>query len=249
MHEIFLSHLQMQRGTYLGHPIQIANGFYWQTSRHLEGPEWNFAYGDWPRTDEDRESVLKTLRLTAERHQTPMAWYTLNPKSRPSFLVKPVAEETWMTRPLSDLPPPMGRVPLIYSEVQSSQDLNLWLDIYEKTFGADGDLDPGYLRAIQTGSTQAGVRCIRLLGHQNQEAVACGAVFIREGLAGLYDVAALPSKQGQGLGFDMTLALMLKAREEGARTMFLQTEQGTAVEHFYARMGFEKSGTGYLFSW
>jgi GNAT superfamily N-acetyltransferase len=68
--------------------------------------------------------------------------------------------------------------------------------------------------------------------------VSAGSVLYAGGVAGLFNIATIPSARGQGIGGAVTTALMLDARERGYRTAVLQSSDvGLPV---YRRLGFEQ---------
>lgn len=71
------------------------------------------------------------------------------------------------------------------------------------------------------------------------ELLACGQ-FAREGeFVGLYDVFTAPQARGQGLAKLLCAQLLDKAREQGARTAYLQVEsQNAAAIAVYRPLGF-----------
>ncbi len=71
------------------------------------------------------------------------------------------------------------------------------------------------------------------------ELLAC-AQFAREGeFVGLYDVFTVPQARGQGLAKLLCAQLLDKAREQGARTAYLQVEsQNAAAIAVYRALGF-----------
>ena len=73
---------------------------------------------------------------------------------------------------------------------------------------------------------------------------ACGQ-FAREGdLVGLYDVFTAPAARGRGLSRALCARLLLRARDEGARTAYLQVDAANAPARMvYTRLGFRDAYT------
>jgi len=73
---------------------------------------------------------------------------------------------------------------------------------------------------------------------------ACGQ-FAREGdLVGLYDVFTAPAARGRGLSRALCARLLLQARDEGARTAYLQVDAANApARKVYTRLGFRDAYT------
>jgi GNAT superfamily N-acetyltransferase len=75
-----------------------------------------------------------------------------------------------------------------------------------------------------------------LVGRIGGEPVATVAAFVAEGVAGIYNVATVPSARGRGYGAALTWAAVGVGRDAGAARAILQaSEQGAPV---YERMGF-----------
>lgn len=74
------------------------------------------------------------------------------------------------------------------------------------------------------------------IGTVHDEPVGTAAVYLSDGVAGVYNVATVPDSRGKGIGTAMTWAAVRAGCESGARCSILQaSEQGEPV---YGRMGF-----------
>lgn len=77
---------------------------------------------------------------------------------------------------------------------------------------------------------------VGLLGRVDGRPVASSAVFVSDGVAGVYNVATLPDQRRRGLGASMTWAAALAGRERGMTASILQaSKEGEPV---YTRMGY-----------
>ena len=79
---------------------------------------------------------------------------------------------------------------------------------------------------------------VHLLAWEDDVAVGCGTVFLREGTAGIYSVAVPGEHRGRGIGYAVTAALMNVGLAAGCTNAVLHaSEVGRPV---YARLGFEE---------
>jgi len=69
--------------------------------------------------------------------------------------------------------------------------------------------------------------------------LACGQYAIESELVGLYAVFTAPAARGQGLSRRLCAGLLAQAREQGARTAYLQVDTDNhAARAVYRRLGF-----------
>jgi GNAT superfamily N-acetyltransferase len=70
---------------------------------------------------------------------------------------------------------------------------------------------------------------------------ATSAVFLDDGVAGIYSVATYPEFRNRGLGAAVTVAALQAGREAGCRTAILQSSK--AGFQIYERLGFAECGS------
>lgn len=92
---------------------------------------------------------------------------------------------------------------------------------------------------------QSPVPYVGMLLKRGDTLLACGQ-FVREGaLVGLYDIFTVPEQRGQGLGRSLCTQLLTLAREQGARSAYLQVSaDNDGARSVYQRLGFV-DGYGY----
>ncbi len=173
----------------------------------------------------------------------------------PAFLARDVAEEaalrrlfepaavypaSWMAaraRAASGLPEPMrlaehvgARPPAAFEAVflRLSEDERVRIHLRRH-----------YLPALRAARARPGLTALHLVLEEREEPVACASLYIRDGLAGLYNVSTRTDRQRRGLGARITAEALGAAYRRGAREVFLQCPAGGPVERLYARAGFE----------
>lgn len=71
------------------------------------------------------------------------------------------------------------------------------------------------------------------------DVLACAQYAIESGMVGLYDVFTAPAARGKGLSRRLCARLLAQAREQGARTAYLQVDADNhAARAVYRRLGF-----------
>jgi GNAT superfamily N-acetyltransferase len=81
----------------------------------------------------------------------------------------------------------------------------------------------------------------------NNKPVGTSQLFTSAGVAGIYNVSAIPEARGMGVGSAITLAPLLEARKLGYKVGVLQASQmGYKV---YRRLGFQDFGKLSVFLW
>ncbi|GCE29798.1 hypothetical protein KDA_52820 [Dictyobacter alpinus] len=94
-----------------------------------------------------------------------------------------------------------------------------------------------HLSAIDYGETFRFPTSRFYVGRVGGQAVAISLLQLSAGLAGIYNVATIPSMRQRGLGTAMTLAALLDARDLGYRIAVLQaSEMGVNI---YRQLGFQ----------
>ena len=86
---------------------------------------------------------------------------------------------------------------------------------------------------------------LHYLGFLNGHPVAAGSVFIKDNVAGIYNVCVSPDARKRGFGETMTRYLLYISRQNGCKRSVLQSS--LMAKRLYERMGFEQCGAFKLF--
>ena len=121
----------------------------------------------------------------------------------------------------------------------------VWEEIFAKGYGLPQPVAARF-SPNQAGVDPAGEPALQFFMVVRQgRALATSALYLQDGLAGIYCVATLPDERGKGLGAHVTAEPLRRARALGYRVGILQaSEDGEPV---YQRLGFAPFGSVPLF--
>jgi len=124
---------------------------------------------------------------------------------------------------------------VVVRRVEEREALRAWVGTFIPGYGApESCVEPMF--EVYAGLLRADDPWRHYLIHLDGEPVATASMFLAAGVAGIYDVATLPSARGKGIGTMATRVPLLEARAMGYRVGILQSSpQGLPV---YERMGF-----------
>jgi len=119
--------------------------------------------------------------------------------------------------------------------VEDQANLQVWGRVFGEGFEIPESMWQPILALLSDLGLQDPVR--HYLGYLDGKPVATSTMFFGAGVAGIYNVATLPSARGRGAGSYLTRLPLLDARKIGYRAGILQSsEMGYGV---YRRLGFE----------
>jgi len=123
-------------------------------------------------------------------------------------------------------------------EVRSRDDLDGWFAVYSEVFGADPRAGAEWGRIHHALGPDGDGSLLLLLARVDGSPAATGAVFLLDGLAGLYCFTTRERLRGRGLGSALVHACHASARARGIEHAVLQaTGSGRSV---YARAGYRE---------
>jgi GNAT superfamily N-acetyltransferase len=197
------------------------------------------------RLDTNTPRAIEAALAPFARRRVPMCWI-VGPRSEPPDLgihlrhhgLTPGGTQTGMAAGIGDAAadaqgPPDG---LEIREVLDRGDLERWRVPVRRAFGFPPLVDEAVIAAIGAHALERrDVRCF--LGLLGGEPVAASMLAPAGGVAGVYNVATLPSVRRRGIGTALTRAAMAAARADGHRWAVLLAEP--AGEGIYRALGFE----------
>ncbi len=151
--------------------------------------------------------------------------------------------QTVLVRQLTDLDLPAPTEGVSVREI-GTQELRRWGDLlvkaYEVAPGVGQEIRAAWTALHESPGESAAARFY--LGSVGGAPVGTGLTWIRSGIAGLYCGAVLPAARRRGVERATVLRRLADAAATGAYAAFLQTEEGSPVEHLCLnRLGFEKA--------
>lgn len=150
--------------------------------------------------------------------------------------LEPAGETPAMAVELAQLPGQAPQVPgLRIIEADTPARRSQWAALAgEGTFSSEFAPKLAALERQLSGAEYEAQR--QYIGLLNGAPVACSAMILARGVAGIYAVATLPAARGKGIGTAMTVAPLLRARDMGFHVGVLQSSSlGRPV---YERIGF-----------
>jgi ribosomal protein S18 acetylase RimI-like enzyme len=185
------------------------------------------------------------------RHRTPAVYLTpLSPRDYATTGGTVWARDAWLVGDVSTLDAAV-RPGGVTVAVIGADHKDAYIETFAAAYSGDdpadpyGQLDEGYLKALD-GSFSTGVAGYRkyyLLATADGAAVGVAVLFTRGGLAGVYGVGTRPGWRQRGVGTTLMAAMTEMSRRDGAGWIMLQTEEGSAVQRWYRKLGYQDAFT------
>ena len=175
------------------------------------------------REDNAYERIAEILE-PFKAHQVPMLWWIF-PGTQPINLARHLTahgltyyqDGPGMVCGLEFLPATLSLPDGCTIEaVESRETLDEWIKTSALIFaGTSQEIDPDYVAFERCLGWESEQPYRRFLARLHGEPVATSALFLGAGVAGLYSVGTLPTARRLGIGTAISLAPLLKARDEG----------------------------------
>lgn len=194
----------------------------------------------------DEDAAIRSAIERGKAHQVPLLWYT-SPSTRPTNLGEHLVghgfsfagESPGMAIDLlaqkEDIPQPPG---LTIARVSDQSMLERWCHVLGIGFEMPVFVEQAMFDVISYIGLGEAVPLIHYLGMLDGEPVAASSVLFGQGVAGIYNVTALPGVRRQGLGTAITCAPLREARARGYHVAILHASE--IGESVYRRMGFQE---------
>jgi predicted N-acetyltransferase YhbS len=174
----------------------------------------------------------------ANRQLTGVPWlWWVGADSRPGLAedlfargATPVGSVPVMAIDLDQVLDETGPAELVVDEVREADELPEWVRAYRSSFGLTEDQIDELLDIEKTRPANG---IVRFAGRVDGRIVGTSVLFVRHGVAGVYQVATVEGFRRRGIGTRLTAAALRAARARGARVGTL-----VAGASLHRRMGF-----------
>lgn len=138
--------------------------------------------------------------------------------------------------------------------VETPESINDFLEVFTSAYGGEkteeqpyGELDETYILSVRRSFAYKS-KFYHFVCYDSEKPVSIATLCFENGYGGIYSVGTNPEFRGKGFGTVATNACISKWHELGGKTLFLQTETGSAVEKWYFKLGFKKVFIGNIYS-
>jgi hypothetical protein len=198
-------------------------------------------------SDDDVIAAVSGVEDEARAAGATVNWW-VDPEARPASLAQSLVDRGYegsrtfpvMSRDLQDLPaldPPPG-VELRWA--RGAEPIRESQIVAGTAFGRPAAAVQSMADALSTPVVVGYPSAAFATAHIDDRMIGSGTLWIADGVAGILNVGTLDVARGRGVGYAVTLALLLRAREVGADHAALHASP--AGFRIYLRMGFRHDG-------
>lgn len=140
-------------------------------------------------------------------------------------------------------------------QVKSEEEIKLFAEIFHQAYGGATPDEPygalpkeyGECLISSFANPQRKSKAINYLGLLNGIAVGIATICFSKKFSCIYNIGTIPAHRGKGIGAFLTMNSIAESIKYGAEIVFLQTEQGSANERYYGKLGFSTKFIGEAF--
>jgi GNAT superfamily N-acetyltransferase len=257
--DLLNAHTELQVGCFFDGVEDLGSRIGYAYSRTIKDNFWNYAYG-FQTEMTSLPTILGRIREAATAHNRIPAIYlttTSTPAGLENFLAHDgIIDDVWMTYKASG--DETQRTELKISRVETSSELERFLDAFRRSYGADSHeggevgysgLPEEYPAAIRNASPGPHIQIINFLGQVDNEVVAIASIYMKApNFAGLYNVGVVSEARQRGFGSAISRWAVDHARGQGCKDIFLMTVPDSPVERLYSKIGFHRAFIGRIVS-
>jgi GNAT superfamily N-acetyltransferase len=205
-----------------------------------------------PRDGNQTEKKVDEILSMYRQRKLPVYWYVspaTSPKDLPRILkskkMMHIDTYSFMSMDLNRLPSKRINDRIQIKQVDNIDALREWIRLYVVCFELAGAVENEMLEYHSGLFLDSSIPACHYIGYLNGKPVGTSSVFYSSGIAGIYNIVTAPEARNIGIGYDLTLTALAKAKDEGFRYATLQaTKLGEPV---YRRLGFDSYGKAECF--
>lgn len=136
--------------------------------------------------------------------------------------------------------------------VETVEEMKIFIDVFKRSYGGAtpdepyGALPKEYGECIfeSFSKPQKDKNTIHYLGMLGDELVGIATLIYSGEFGCIFNVGTIPNYRKRGIGKALTLNAVADSIKNGAKIVFLQTEQGSFNEKYYTKLGFSAKFIG-----
>lgn len=240
-------HWRLQMGSYF-HSVHDLGGAIYNLGGRVKDYYWNYAGLICTKNGQEATLIDKIVKF-ANQHEIIPAIYidpTVNPPAFVDFLVKkgfhPEDEEVWMFFDPTAKVNYKKAKDLKITKVQNAYDLEIFIRIFNESFELieEGQKNSDYGLSLfdAYSNKNNNVHITHFLGWIGNTPVSVASTYLKDDVAGIYNVGTPEEYRCQGFGASLSIAAIEEAKKNNCRRILLQTELGSGPERLYSKLGF-----------
>jgi hypothetical protein len=249
-------HYKFQMGCYFSGSKKISGATLLWNDR-IKDFFWSYATNVNLNEKTLQKSIEKIVSFFKEKGRRPTVYFTpsTRPRNLPQILersgFKPKYNDAWMfyERNEPKIAMPQG---FVIKEVKTKAEIKIFVNTLNKSYsGATpeepyGAIPPEYGKCLYDSfkGSARGIRTIHYLGILSKKPVALSTLIYSGRFGCIYNIGTIPSFRGKGIGTAITMHTVADAMKNKVRIIFLQTEQGSFNEKYFASLGFSTKFIG-----
>jgi|GEM_PF-1579983 len=252
---------EFQMGCYFSNSEKI-KGALLLWSDKINDIYWNYASKINVDESGKEKLIKKVIAFFREKNRQPELYITpfTGPKNLAEYAktigFKSVSKDAWMFYEGKE---PRVKLPDNFSikQVKTEEEMRIFIDVFHKAYsGATPDepygaipkeYDDCLIRAFRNPRKKN--KMINYLGMLDGIAVGVATLVFSENYGCIYNVGTVPAQRRKGVGAILTMTAVADYVKNNANVVFLQTEEGTANELYYKKLGFSTKFIGEALCW
>lgn len=248
-------HCRFQEGCYFSGSEEVQGALLLWSK--IKDSYWNYATKININEEYLEELIKKIIDFYKTKNRQPAIYFTPFTKTRNlpeligKFGFKPKYKDAWMfyesAEPKFEMPENFTIKP-----VETEEEMKIFVDIFRQSYGGVapdepyGALPKEYGECIfkSFSKSQKDKKIIHYLGILGDKPVGIATLIYSGEFGCIFNVGTIPNYRKKGIGKALTLNAVADSIKNGAKIVFLQTEQGSFNEKYYTKLGFSTKFIG-----